>query len=64
MVRGDKVVINGLRYADDTKCVTALLSELGNLVRGVLRVVAASVKSNEYCALRRLRGRVQSRLAF
>ena len=44
VVRSDKVVINGLRDTDDTKCVTALLSELGNLVRGVLRVVATSVE--------------------
>ena len=44
-VVGDgEVVIDRLRHADDAELVALLLGELGNLVCGVLRVVAADVE--------------------
>src|SRR5690606_6220930 len=44
VVGGGQVVVDRLRHADDAELVALFLGELGNLVGGILRVVAADVE--------------------
>ena len=51
MVGADKVVVDGLRHADDTHLVLVTLGVLGKLCNGIHRIVAANIEEIAYVVL-------------